>query len=112
MAKAAGREPGANWSAVADKIYIPYDHERQYHPEYDGFIPNGHVPSKECNGGYCGGKVKQADAILIGFPYDFNMSNTVRKNDLTIYENCTDGGSVAMTCGGNLYAPFRRWASC
>ena len=98
MAKAAGRQPGANWSAVADKIYIPFSQERQYHPEYDGFVPNGHAPSRECNGGHCASKVKQADAILIGFPYDFNMSNTVRKNDLTIYENCTDGGSVAMTC--------------
>ena len=43
--------------------------------------------------------MKQADAILCGFPYDMNMTDAVRKNDLTVYANDTDLGSVAMTWG-------------
>jgi protein-glucosylgalactosylhydroxylysine glucosidase len=99
MAKAAGREPGANWTDIADKIHIQFDKQKQYHPEYDGFEPGVVAPRNEWNGGHGASKVKQADAILIGFPYDMNMSNEVRKNDLTIYENCTDTTSVAMTWG-------------
>jgi trehalose/maltose hydrolase-like predicted phosphorylase len=99
MAKAAGREPGANWTDVAEKIYIPFDKQKQYHPEYAGFEPGKVAPKDEWNGGHGADKVKQADAILIGFPYDMNMSAAVRKNDLEIYGNCTDGGSVAMTWG-------------
>ena len=30
--------------------------------------------------------MKQADAILIGFPLMYNMSKNVRANDLLIYE--------------------------
>ena len=43
--------------------------------------------------------MKQADVVLIGFPYDANMSATVRKNDLEVYYNCTSKTSVAMTWG-------------
>ena len=50
--------------------------------------------------------VKQATAILMGFPYDANENNTngtmstaVRINDLETYSNFTDKHSVAMTWG-------------
>ena len=33
-----------------------------------------------------GTEIKQADAILLGYPLLVNMSKTVRQNDLNIYE--------------------------
>lgn len=26
------------WKEVAERLKIPFDHEAQYHPEYDGYI--------------------------------------------------------------------------
>ena len=101
--KAAGRVPGANWSTVADKIFLAYDASKEYHPEYTGFVP--HVKGSRPN---AGGStlVKQADVILIWFPYDASsmqgdprgpMSEKVRANDLLIYGNDTDNDGPAMT---------------
>ncbi|XP_070568257.1 protein-glucosylgalactosylhydroxylysine glucosidase-like isoform X1 [Ptychodera flava] len=73
------------WKDIADKMYIPFDEEKQYHPEYDSYT-NGTV-------------VKQADVILLGFPLLINMSETVRRNDLTYYEEHTDSHGPAMTWG-------------
>ena len=95
---AAGRRPGSNWTAVADKIFINYDEQEKYHPEYVGFKPNVLAPPDERNGDGST-HVKQGDVVLIGFPYDATMSTAVRKNDLLTYYNCTDKVSVAMTWG-------------
>jgi trehalose/maltose hydrolase-like predicted phosphorylase len=96
MAKAAGRKPGANWTQIADKMFIQFDKERQYHPEYSGFVPGGNFSKGSTHDQHT---VKQADVVLMGFPYDMNMSTSVRKNDLMIYANVTDPVSVAMTWG-------------
>ena len=77
------------WTAVADKIVIPtYSPELQMsiHPEYSGF-----------KGGV--GTVKQADVILLGFPFDLKMNSSLRRNDLKFYLNVTTGGGPAMTWG-------------
>eukprot|EP00053_Salpingoeca_punica_P018798 m.186260 g.186260 ORF g.186260 m.186260 type:complete len:848 (+) comp17508_c0_seq1:163-2706(+) len=47
------------WLDVAQRLVIPFDATQQIHPEYDG---------------YPGNTVKQADAILLGFPLGFNAS--------------------------------------
>ena len=44
-------------------MYIPFDEELQFHPEFDDF----HV----------GLKTKQADAILAGYPLMYNMTKQV-----------------------------------
>ncbi|KAK3750634.1 hypothetical protein QZH41_012817, partial [Actinostola sp. cb2023] len=49
-----------DWVTIANKMYIPFDHVKEYHPEYDGYSLDIIV--------------KQADAILLGFPLMFNMS--------------------------------------
>ncbi|RLV97182.1 hypothetical protein DV515_00011997 [Chloebia gouldiae] len=71
------------WEDRARKIKVPFDEERKYHPEYDGYSP--------------GEPVKQADVVLLGFPLMHPMSAEVRRNDLEMYEPVTDSAGPAMT---------------
>ncbi|KAM3609247.1 uncharacterized protein V6R79_011816 [Siganus canaliculatus] len=73
------------WQAVAERLSIPFDQESQYHPEYDGYI-KGHP-------------VKQADAVMLGYPLGMLMSPEIRRNDLEAYEPVTDPHGPAMTWG-------------
>nr|XP_054758478.1 protein-glucosylgalactosylhydroxylysine glucosidase-like [Lytechinus pictus] len=80
----------AEWAVIADNMFIPFDHKLQYHPEFEGYTP--------------GTIVKQADAILLGYPLMANMTAATRRNDLEIYEtyegaNVTDPDGPAMTWG-------------
>eukprot|EP01060_Flectonema_neradi_P009535 TRINITY_DN16794_c0_g1_i1.p1 TRINITY_DN16794_c0_g1~~TRINITY_DN16794_c0_g1_i1.p1 ORF type:complete len:707 (+),score=142.05 TRINITY_DN16794_c0_g1_i1:233-2122(+) len=75
------------WLDVASRIVLPtYSHtlNMSIHPEYDG---------------YDGQTIKQADAILLGFPFHMNMSKELRKNDLNYYLNKTSSHGPAMTWG-------------
>ncbi|NXW67066.1 PGGHG glucosidase, partial [Hirundo rustica] len=106
------------WEDRARKIKVPFDEERKYHPEYDGYSP--------------GEPVKQADVVLLGFPLMHPMSAEVRRNDLEMYEPVTDPAGPAMTwsmfavgwlelkevqrarsqlekCFGNITEPFKVW---
>lgn len=58
-----------------------------YHVEYEGF-PSGNILKK----------VKQADAVLLGFPLDYqNMTIEQRRNDLEFYEPFYAPEGPAMT---------------
>ena len=57
------RDVPKEWPVIAEKMYIPFDSERNLHPEYDGYGPNV--------------VVKQADVILTGFPLMFAMDRKV-----------------------------------
>ncbi|NXF10765.1 PGGHG glucosidase, partial [Smithornis capensis] len=106
------------WEDCARKLKVPFDAERKYHPEYDGYSP--------------GEPVKQADVILLGFPLMHPMSAEVRRNDLEMYEPVTDPAGPAMTwsmfavgwlelkevqraqsqlhkCFSNITEPFKVW---
>jgi len=72
------------WMEISKKLKIPYDEKNQIHPEYDG---------------YSGKTIKQADAILLGFPLMIPMSKEVRYNDLVYYSERTDSSGPAMTWG-------------
>ncbi|KAI9552765.1 hypothetical protein GHT06_020645 [Daphnia sinensis] len=71
------------WLDIARKMKIPFDVERNYHPEFDGYQP--------------GETIKQADVVLLGFPLMFVTDPVVRQNDLDIYENVTRVDGPAMT---------------
>ena len=45
----------------------------------------------------CASQVKQADVILLGWPYLFDMPPSVREADLRYYSPRTDPGGPAMT---------------
>lgn len=68
---------------MSQNLYIPFDEKNQYHPEFKGYTK--------------GTKIKQADAILLGFPLLMNMSAKVRVNDLVNYDSITDPNGPAMT---------------
>ncbi|NXN14534.1 PGGHG glucosidase, partial [Indicator maculatus] len=106
------------WVEHARKVKVPFDEERKYHPEYDGYSP--------------GELVKQADVVLLGYPLLHPMSPEVRRNDLEVYEAGTQLGGPAMTwsmfavgwlelkevqraqsqlnkCFSNITEPFKIW---
>ncbi|XP_015269413.1 PREDICTED: acid trehalase-like protein 1 [Gekko japonicus] len=106
------------WKEVMKKVKIPFDKNRRFHPEYDGYCP--------------GEQVKQADVILLGFPLLYPMDSEVRRNDLEMYEPVTDPTGPAMTwsmfavgwlelkdperaqqllskCFSNITEPFKIW---
>ncbi|NXS99837.1 PGGHG glucosidase, partial [Jacana jacana] len=106
------------WVDFAKKIKVPFDVEKKYHPEYDGYSP--------------GEPVKQADVVLLGFPLMHPMSTEVRRNDLEMYEPATEPDGPAMTwsmfavgwlelkevqraqsqlnkCFSNITEPFKIW---
>ncbi|XP_074653505.1 protein-glucosylgalactosylhydroxylysine glucosidase-like [Tubulanus polymorphus] len=71
------------WLNYAKQMYVPFDEEEQYHPEFDGYKMN--MP------------IKQADGILLGYPLMYNMTPSIRHNDLTIYEKVIEASGPAMT---------------
>ncbi|XP_008584790.1 PREDICTED: acid trehalase-like protein 1 [Galeopterus variegatus] len=71
------------WLLVADKIKVPFDPERNFHPEFDGYEP--------------GEEVKQADVVLLGYPVPFPLSPAIRRTNLEIYEAVTSPQGPAMT---------------
>ncbi|XP_051739332.1 protein-glucosylgalactosylhydroxylysine glucosidase isoform X2 [Ctenopharyngodon idella] len=73
------------WQDIADKIKIPFNPDLKYHPEFDGYSQ--------------GSLVKQADAVLLGYPLALPMTPEVRRNDLQAYEVVTDPLGPAMTWG-------------
>ncbi|KAK7506974.1 hypothetical protein BaRGS_00001825 [Batillaria attramentaria] len=76
--------PPDDWLKVAQNMYIPFDSEKNFHPEYDDYKT--------------GTNVKQADTIMLGFPLEWPMSAEVRANDLKYYATVTPSGP-AMTWG-------------
>uniref|UniRef100_A0A1A9V831 Protein-glucosylgalactosylhydroxylysine glucosidase n=1 Tax=Glossina austeni TaxID=7395 RepID=A0A1A9V831_GLOAU len=76
-------EQSKAWLNVAQKMFLPYNESKDYHLEYAGYET--------------GERIKQADAILLGFPLQLDMANTTRYNDLMIYENVTRASGPAMT---------------
>lgn len=71
------------WLEVADEIKVPFDPERNFHPEFDGYEP--------------GEEVKQADVVLLGYPVPFPLPPDVRRRNLEIYEAATSSQGPAMT---------------
>jgi hypothetical protein len=71
------------WKKVAARLWVPFDEQTQWHPEFEGY-ENGTT-------------IKQADVILMGFPLQYNMSLAVRKNDLDVYARVTSQRGPAMT---------------
>ncbi|XP_071807639.1 protein-glucosylgalactosylhydroxylysine glucosidase-like [Asterias amurensis] len=73
----------STWSKIADKLVILYSDAHKYHPEFEGYT--------------IGTSIKQADAILLGFPLNQKMERDVRYSDLQIYKPVTDSDGPAMS---------------
>ncbi|XP_061397704.1 protein-glucosylgalactosylhydroxylysine glucosidase [Musca vetustissima] len=72
-----------DWLDLANNMFILYDPENDFHPQYSGYKT--------------GEQIKQADTILLGYPVHFEMNNSTRHNDLKLYENVTRQSGPAMT---------------
>lgn len=71
------------WKEIAKRITLLYNSNGDYHPQYEGYQQ--------------GTIIKQADTVLIGYPLLYKMSDSVKRNDLLIYENVTRQTGPAMT---------------
>uniref|UniRef100_G3W463 Protein-glucosylgalactosylhydroxylysine glucosidase n=1 Tax=Sarcophilus harrisii TaxID=9305 RepID=G3W463_SARHA len=83
LARDLGRPVPELWATIAEKIKVPFDPERNYHPEFDGYEP--------------GETVKQADVVLLGYPVPYELSPDVRRKNLEIYEAATSPEGPAMS---------------
>ncbi|MEU1308270.1 discoidin domain-containing protein [Streptomyces cinnamoneus] len=81
-AQLLGERAPAEWSAIADRIRIPYDAEHQVFQQYDG---------------YRGSKIKQADTVLLTYPLEWPMAKDAAARTLDYYARRTDPDGPAMT---------------
>ncbi|XP_072937087.1 protein-glucosylgalactosylhydroxylysine glucosidase [Epargyreus clarus] len=72
-----------HWADIAWSLVLPYDEVLDYHPQFSGYTR--------------GEPIKQADAVLLGFPLQYPMNISTRANDLSYYESVTRGNGPAMT---------------
>jgi protein-glucosylgalactosylhydroxylysine glucosidase len=49
-----------NFAKIARSLRLLYDSQKDYHPQYEGYIDGEEI-------------IKQADAVLLGFPLQFPM---------------------------------------
>ncbi|MFH8796841.1 discoidin domain-containing protein [Streptomyces sp. NPDC017941] len=82
VAHLLGRRAPAEWNAIADKIRIPYDAGRKVFEQYDG---------------YKGGRIKQADTVLLMYPLEWPMPEGAGAATLDYYAARTDPDGPAMT---------------
>ena len=76
------RPAPAIWRAVADGLVVPFDPALGIHPEYDG---------------YRGGGIKQADVVMLTYPWEAAESRRAAAADLAYYMPRTDPGGPSMT---------------
>ncbi|CAF1205270.1 unnamed protein product [Didymodactylos carnosus] len=74
----------SQWLDVANNLYFPFDSQLQIYLEYEHF----NIQTA---------KIKQADVVLLDFPLMWPMNETVRRNNLLMYENITRDDGPAMT---------------
>ena len=72
-----------NYEEKAKHLKLEYNQEKDYHPQFEGYE--------------IGTTIKQADAVLLGYPLQYEMEFSTRQNDLRIYENVTRKSGPAMT---------------
>jgi trehalose/maltose hydrolase-like predicted phosphorylase len=77
-----GKQPNPAWKTVADGLPVLLDPSSQIRPEFEG---------------YAGDLVKQADVVMLTYPWEWNESQTIGLNDLNYYEQRTDPDGPAMT---------------
>ena len=67
---------------LANALVILYDKDLAIHPEYHG---------------YNGSTIKQADVVLLHYPWGLNMDTSVQQSDLQYYSSRSDENGPAMT---------------
>ena len=70
------------WKLVASRLRLPFDATNQRFLEYSN---------------YSGAQIKQADAVLMRYPFGYEISDAVQLNGLNFYTNVTTQHGPAMT---------------
>lgn len=81
-AQIVGEPAAPEWREIADRMYVPYDHERGIHLEFDG---------------YDGQMTKQADVELLAFPLEYATDPNQVARDLDFYGAVIDPDGPAMS---------------
>lgn len=82
FARATGVEPPARWDDVARGLVVPFDAEAGVHPEYEG---------------YDGRTIKQADVVLMAYPWGIVTDPERVRADLEYYAPRTAENAPAMS---------------
>ncbi|MGW5480749.1 glycosyl hydrolase family 65 protein [Streptomyces sp. NPDC004008] len=81
-AEALGESADPRWAEVADRIVVPFDEARGIHPEFAG---------------YAGQVIKQADVVMLAYPWENPQSPEVTRADLEYYAARTHEDGPSMT---------------
>jgi trehalose/maltose hydrolase-like predicted phosphorylase len=81
-AQVVGVAADPNWSRVADGLRVPFDEALGIHLQYDG---------------YAGETIKQADVVMLQYPWEHPMPAEVARNDIDYYAARTDPDGPSMT---------------
>ena len=65
-----GKQPDPAWKTVADGLPVLLDPSSQMRPEFEG---------------YAGDTIKQADVVMLTYPWEWHESQTIGLNDLNYY---------------------------
>ncbi|AWW41663.1 haloacid dehalogenase [Streptomyces cadmiisoli] len=77
-----GEPSDPRWEVVAAGLVVPFDERRGIHPEFTG---------------YAGQLIKQADVVMLAYPWENPQSDEVSRADLTYYGARTDDNGPSMT---------------
>jgi trehalose/maltose hydrolase-like predicted phosphorylase len=77
-----GKQANPAWTTVADGLPVLLDSSRMIRPEFEG---------------YAGDTIKQADVVMLTYPWEWQESPTIGLNDLNYYAPRTDPDGPAMT---------------
>lgn len=69
-ARVLGERPDPKWQEIADKLWIPFDEEKQIYLQYEGY--NGH-------------NIDQSSASLMMFPLEYPASPRIKSNMMDYY---------------------------
>ncbi|WP_432172995.1 glycosyl hydrolase family 65 protein [Streptomyces sp. Tue6028] len=90
-AETSGQPADARWTDVADRIVVPFDQALGIHPEFTG---------------YEGQQIKQADVVMLAYPWENPQPAEVSRADLEYYVPRTheDGPSMTDSVHSIVYA--------
>jgi trehalose/maltose hydrolase-like predicted phosphorylase len=77
-----GKSANPAWTKVADGLPVLFDPATNVRPEFEG---------------YTGDTIKQADVVMLTYPWEWAESSTIGLNDLNYYVPRTDPDGPAMT---------------
>ena len=82
LAVSLGKAPDPNWNIIAEKMWIPFDSEKNIVLEYED---------------YDGDTIKQADTVLLCYPLEYPLSPEVKKATCDYYWNKYPDQKIMMS---------------